>query len=288
MRITKIKKIDSIPVMLFTFFFLLAILFLTSGCGNGKLEQEIQTLRSENQKLKHTIAQLEIEIRKLKETDQDYFNSGVDAYNKARSNKSKEDFQSAVDIFTQLVQKFPQSSYLSKAKQYINSSQREIVKIEKTEKAKRNIEVAITEHNFEEATVELQKSKDLFTQDEYKTISKRLDEEKNKPFEINLRDLQAEPLKYVGKRVKVGPLKVLYNRVGRASFRTFSSTGSGLDDYDVDVSIEIFYNKTDNPYVWRHLSSDGNPVVYVIGIFKVYSNDWSKGYIQAEKIWLGR
>lgn len=35
---------------------------------------------------------------------------------------------------------------------------------------------------------------------------------------------------------------------------------------------------------WVNLSSDDAPIINVIGTFNVYSNDWTQGYIRAEKI----
>jgi tetratricopeptide (TPR) repeat protein len=262
-----------------------------SGCGNTKLEQENQNLRMENQtlitetqELKRTISQLQNELQILKETDQQYFNKGIDAFDKAQTDKSKDGFQSAINIFGQLIQKFPHSIYLAKAKEYSDISNKEISKIETIEKGKSNIEMAISERNYERSIGELNKLKGLIKPDEYKAISEKIYEAKNKPIEVSVRDLKAEPRKYFFKRVKVGPLKVMDNNIGRASFRTCPSTGKGFTDYDSDVSIEVSYRKSDNSSAWRNLSSDKRPIINVIGIFDCYFDSLDNGYIKADKI----
>lgn len=152
--------------------------------------------------------------------------------------------------------------------------------------------VAIARYKVDMGTAELEDLKKV-ADDEIKRLKrptaddqgKVIYKEKHKPYiELNLRDLQAEPQKYLEKRVKVGPLKVVGNEISRASFRTHPSTGSGRSDYDVDVSIEVFYDKTENPREWRYLSSDKRHVIYVIGMPIFYKSSQSNAYISANKI----
>ncbi len=268
-------------------------LLIFSGCGIKELKQEnlelsdaILRLEKTITKQKNTISQLQVKIQTLEETDQHYFNVAIDAYNKAQASKTTESYQTTIDDFTLLVQKFPKSPYLADAKTYISTSQKEIGKIKAIKKGKDNIDSAIAKHNFNNAYAALNKIKVLISEGEYKTLSERIYEEKNKPLEVAIRDLVAEPRKYHKKRVKLDSLKIFGNNIERGSFDTRLSTGSGFTDYDGDVSIEVFYSDVeDASSVWRNLSSDRRPTISsVIGIFNLYSNSYSEGYIRAQKI----
>lgn len=102
----------------------LAFLLALAGCG----QQEMEKLKAENRALADKVQALEQENAKLKETDQSYFNRGVDALKGA---DTKATLQSASDIFGQLVEKFPQSPYLPKAQEHIADIQKKIANADK-------------------------------------------------------------------------------------------------------------------------------------------------------------
>jgi hypothetical protein len=155
-----------------------AILMGLSGCGQGDIEK----LKAENEALKQ-------EIAKLKETDQSYFGKGVDQLKAANS---KDSLQASLDTFTQLVEKFPQSPYLPKAHENISSIKQKIADLEKIETGRQKFSAALSEHHFELASAELRKLKSLIPEDEHKTLSEKLYEEKNKPLETTINKLVSE------------------------------------------------------------------------------------------------
>jgi hypothetical protein len=112
---------------------ILPCLFIFIGlisCGIKKEEYNIVV--SENTKLKETISQLEHEIEKLKETDQYYYQAGVDEY--ARGN-----FKGVIDWMDQLKSKFPNSSLTDSADKLIKDANNEIALIYQKEKNDLNI-----------------------------------------------------------------------------------------------------------------------------------------------------
>lgn len=102
---------------------------------------------------------------------------------------------------------------------------------------------------------------------------------------VSVRDLLSDPDKYIGKEIKLGPLKVMSNTLDRNSFDTNVSTGSGFTDYDRDADIEVFYSKTSNFEACKNLSSDNRPIIYVSGVYTLYVNS-NKGYIQSNNVWI--
>lgn len=111
---------------------------------------------------------------------------------------------------------------------------------------------------------------------------------KSQALEVSVRDLLSSSDKYINKEVKIGPLKVLSNKLDRTSFNTYVSTGSGITDFDKDTSIEVLYKNVPNFDLCKNLSSTNEPIIYVSGIYKIYSNNNNQGYIQANNVWISK
>jgi hypothetical protein len=99
--------------------------FLFFSCGISK--EEYNNVISENKRLSATIIQLEDEIKKLKETDQYYYQSGADEFNNSN-------FNVAIEWMNNLKIKFPQSNLLSSADKLIKDSNTAIAAIYQKEK----------------------------------------------------------------------------------------------------------------------------------------------------------
>jgi len=261
---------------LFIIFAIALFIASISGCSN-KLEKE-------NKELKQKIAGLEAKVQQLSETDQFYFNKAVDLMNNAVSTESKTDYQSAVEAFNQLIQKYPSSSYVSKAKENVTKVNKQILIITTVENGINNINNSISSHDYSMASSELKKLRRLIAKERYSDISQKIYDESNKPLEISPRDLKAEPMKYYDKRVSVGPLVVRGNNLERNSFYTYLYLGPNRYNYDTDVDFEVFYDNTPDLSACRNVSASEDKIIYVVGIYKLYNNDWSRGYIQAQKI----
>ncbi len=101
-------------------------LFLLSGCGKEeiqKLRSENQVTKKENEELKAKIASLVQEIAKLKETAEFHYQQGIDFL---KDNK----FQEAKTEFDTVVEKYPDSLFVSPAKENLKKMSREIRRVE--------------------------------------------------------------------------------------------------------------------------------------------------------------
>ena len=107
------------------------VLFLATGCG----KEEMQKLRSENEELKQTVATLEKEISKLKETAEFHYQQGIDLLKDSKSEKAKAELEAVIE-------KYPDSSLVGSASQQLETVNREIKRLEaeKIAEAKRRIE----------------------------------------------------------------------------------------------------------------------------------------------------
>jgi hypothetical protein len=266
-----------------TFFKVIVLcMFITSSGGffYGCQQQEMERLKSENESLKTKVKSLEEEIVKLKETDQNYFNKGVDAFNRAHS---QTDYQSAADIFKQLIQKFPNSPYVTQSQHYISEITQKTSDMEKINAETTNFETAINNHNFGAASIALEKLKPLISQEEYNELNKRLYDEKNKPIETTINELVADfgdegtgPNRLFGKVVKF-PANFGYIDRGRRELTAYSegcAKGS---------SISVFYNGTNmEDYFTRH-DPDCKTRYMVTGKTMIYRNAFIL-YVQAKSI----
>jgi outer membrane murein-binding lipoprotein Lpp len=263
-------------------FYVIAISLAISGCG----QQEIDRLKSENVALKSKMDALEQENTKLKETDQAYFNRGIDAMKNANTKSS---LQSSLDAFTQLTEKFPESSYSAKAQQYVADIREKLTNIDRAETAKVKFEGALNAHKFTEASSALQSLSVLISEDEYKTLASRLYNEKNKPLETTVNKLvsqfgsykdRLEPQNAFGmldKRVKIEVTFTMIDR-DRKELHAYS------DGWAKGSPISVFYEGTN----MADYFTDNDPECcdnryIVVGVTKMYS-DSDQLYIKAEKI----
>jgi len=262
--------------------YVLAVSLAMSGCG----QKEIDRLKSENAVLKSKVETLEQENTKLKETDQAYFTKGIDAM---KSADTKSALQSSLDVFTQLTEKFPNSSYSAKAQQYTADIRKKLANIDRAEAAKVKFEDALNSHKFAEASAALQSLSALIPKDDYKTLASRLHDEKNRPLDTTVNKLVSEFGSYKGrwdlqnafgmldKRVKV---EVTFTSVDRDR----KELRADSDGWGKGSSISVFYDGTN--MVDYFTSNDpkccDNRYV-VIGVTKMYSNA-DQLYIKAERI----
>lgn len=102
---------------------------------------------------------------------------------------------------------------------------------------------------------------------------------------VSVRLLRASTSDYVGKRVRIGPLRVFVNSVGEARFNTQPSTGPTKYDRDRDVTLDVFYDRLPASEKAKciQLSSVECPVIYAIGIVELFANS-DRAYLRAEEI----
>lgn len=267
----------SVYCILLTFCLLTSILI---GCSSN----EVDTLKAEVERLSSENASLKSENEKLKQNDQYYYSNAIEKLNAAEKSKDEGDYNSAYDLFQQLIDKFPNSPYVENAKKQQEIISTILSNLKNIREGLEAIDTAIKDQNYAIAEEKLQSLKGKISDDEYNEINTKIYEAKNKPIEVTIRTLQANAVDYIGKRVEVKNLKVRDNNLSRKAFRTYSSTGSKSFEYDTDASIEVFYDRMNDVDTWVNLSSDDAPIINVIGTFNVYSNDWTQGYISAEKI----
>lgn len=243
-------------------------------------------LKAENDTLRAKVDSLERDNAKLKETDQSYFNRGVDTLKIANSKAS---LQSALDTFGQLVTKFPQSSYFHKTQQYMSDIRKRIADMERIETAKAKFESAIGSKSFSEASSALGTLKGNIPDEEHKALCIRLYEEQNKPLETTINKLVSEfgSYKYrwdtqnaygmLNKRVRVGATFTSVDRY-RKELRACS------DGWGEGSTIRVFYEGTnmENDFTNNDPKCCNNRYI-VTGITKMYSNV-AELYIKAEKI----
>lgn len=113
----------------------LAVLTMIGVLGYGCGKEEMQKLRSENEGLKQKVATLEEEISKLKETAESHYQQGIDLLKDSKYEEAKSELEAVID-------KYPDSSLVSSAKQQLEIVNREIkrVEAEKVAEEKRRIE----------------------------------------------------------------------------------------------------------------------------------------------------
>lgn len=171
------------------------------GCG---YKEEIASLQKENTQLKEEIARLKEQIlalenenQRLKETDEGYFKRGVDAFNMG----TLEGYEKAIELFTQLIQKFPDSSYTKHAKTYISKAKQHIEVIN----MKHSMEELLKKGEWEKCVSILTKLRPFISPEEYEEYRKRIEEEKYKPVKISYDEFytMARTGMKIGKRYKV-------------------------------------------------------------------------------------
>jgi|GEM_PF-5159348 len=314
----------------------LALVFLFSGCADKKLEREMQKLKSENQSLKSVITQLESEIKIAQEIDQYYFTRGQDSFRLAQKNKSKENYHYCIEMFSHLIEKFPNSNYISQSKSYISKAQKGIEVVatlengvmdvekaikendqpkalnslekikdileapeyrklkdktkrmmnkSKEEKAISVVEKLINEHNFDKALVELEKDETI-SQEKYDELKKRINAFKNinQSNHVTLAQLEENPKKYDGIKVRIGPVKLMENQVSNSYFMASPSKGQNYDQYEVSYAIEVYYDKLKDKNTWKNFAVDSRPIAFVNGIYWTYDGKKGEGYIEAQEI----
>jgi len=112
-------------IILIIIFFMVP-LFILTFCGNSelqKLKSENEQLKSKINELESKINELENEIAKLKETDDYHYKIGVDFKNEGK-------YVSALVEFGTIIDKYPNSIYLSKAAEQIKNIKNEMKRIE--------------------------------------------------------------------------------------------------------------------------------------------------------------
>lgn len=260
-------------------------IMLLSACGNTKqLDADKKSLKSENEALKADIKKLTAELEDLKQTEQYLYSKAKESFDTYKATNKVAELKATRDLLDKLLTRFPESIYNAQATTLLKEVDAKVAIVETIEKGISEMKSAIAAKDFSRAWSALNSIKKIIPDDLYAKGAEAIDQEQNKPIQVSLRELQAEPLKYDRRRITIGPLKVMGNDMSRAAFDTNPSTGGGFGDYDRDVSIEVFYDKTSNISEWRNLSSDRRPEIYVIGIFNVYRNNISEGYISAEEI----
>lgn len=194
---------DKQIVVLFMFVFILA------GCSN----KEPNDLKSATQ-IKKTMEQ---DIAKSNEAAEYHYQRGIEALNSGAYYQAKGEFEIVIS-------KFPSSALFSSAKQQLLKIQPEIEQIDKIDEANKKISSVISEHKeaisnaiseqkFDAAIKELNGIKDLISEDSYKEILQRIDDEKNKlmdktinrlisDFGIPFNHSNASELAILGKRVR--------------------------------------------------------------------------------------
>ncbi|EKD25782.1 MAG: hypothetical protein ACD_79C01515G0005 [uncultured bacterium] len=142
------------------------------------------------------------------------------------------------------------------------------------------MQIQLSTKDLNGANNSLDKIKEFILDDSYENIRKWI---KDQPIKVGLKDLIANCDKYYGKKINLGPVKVHHNLLSRRSIDVclYVDSGNEFTNFDPRVSIEVFYNMIDDQEKCRELSEQ---VIYVFGTYNIYSNDNSKGYIQAEKI----
>lgn len=109
--------------------------------------------------------------------------------------------------------------------------------------------------------------------------------DKSEYLEVPVRDLLADSSEYIGKKVKIGPLKVQANHLDTKVLDNFVSTGPKAVDADTDTYINVYYGNVKNFEECKNLSSKF-PIIYVSGTCRAYVNDNNNGYIQADEVWV--
>ena len=167
-----------------------------SACDNGELEQ----LRQENAQLKEQVVQLQKENKALKETEQGLFSKGIEKLNVA---KSKQDWENVQQAFQTLLQKFPNSTYVAKANEYLVQANQRIQEIQYIDDGLAKIQSAIQQHQWKIAKKTLQNIKTSISSEQYEQLSTQIYEEQHKPIQTTLNAIGSDPDAFMNKRVSV-------------------------------------------------------------------------------------
>lgn len=247
---------------------LLFTIFLVVSCTNKK---EIQELKSR-------IAMLEEENKRLKETDQSYYSSVIDFINAGN-------YEDALNKLNELIYKFPKSSLIKDARKQRIFCTEQIANKKIVSDGITKLNEALSMHDFNNAKDILIKIKPKITESRYENLNKKIYEEENKPLSVTLRELKADPYKYLNKRIKIGPLAVTGNTVSKKRFyvcalvkskRPNRSKYNGYDS-DYEACIGLFYSNTKNKHYWRDLDTqNSSPIINAIGFIDI---DWTNDVI---------
>lgn len=82
---------------------------------------------------------------------------------------------------------------------------------------------------------------------------------------VSMREIQSEQVKYLGKTVVIGPVKVTNNNVAKAQFYVTPSKDIDFTAIDFDINMDVLYKNASEYAKWRDLSSDKRPIIYVRG-----------------------
>jgi len=144
------KSVKKLSLILF--YFILVLTFLLAGCSNKNEEYlriENKKLQDKNDSLENTNKFLVEEIRKLKETDQFYYQSAVAAF-------ENKEYEKAIEQANKIQKMFPNSSLIEASDKLIKGSQKELAAIYQKEKDILNkLLCEIEKNNFEEAIIKL-------------------------------------------------------------------------------------------------------------------------------------
>lgn len=103
------------------------------GCSTNETERELAEVRKDNETLKRKIESLEEENESLKRTGEYHYRLAVDEQEKGNLEKAKAEYE-------EVVNKYPDSSYVSEALKRIGEVEAEIARLEKVEEEKAKYE----------------------------------------------------------------------------------------------------------------------------------------------------
>jgi tetratricopeptide (TPR) repeat protein len=110
--------------------FLLVSFTALVGCSTGKTETELAEVRKENETLKRKIESLEEENESLKRTGEYHYRLAVDEQEKGNLEKAKTEYE-------EVVNKYPDSGYVSEARKRLGEVEAKIARSEKVEEEKK-------------------------------------------------------------------------------------------------------------------------------------------------------
>lgn len=276
------------------------ILFTTlipylSSCGqeeidnltreNEALKAEITSSRFESKELSAKIASLEQENQELKETDQNYFARAMDAFNTANT---KSALQATIDKFTQLIDKFPNSQYVSEARKHIGELRKRISELDRSRLAMARLDSALFTHDFGKANKQLAKLKSLVTDTKYKKLKQIVEKEKNKPLYITINKLISDfgtlnkswdmsVFDYKGKNVQFEATFTIIDRESKTLLAYSAGWGKGS-------SVRVYYDKSNLAQYFTNTDPQCCDNRYIVtGKTNLYRNTGGL-YVTAEKI----
>ncbi|MBN2424488.1 MAG: hypothetical protein JXR46_02850 [Calditrichaceae bacterium] len=266
---------------IFSYIFLFTIMV---SCNQDKIE----SLQNENEQLTKKIVLLEEEIKKLKETDDFYFQTAVELFDSASFSNTTDDYLKSKEKFEHLIKYFPKSNYISDSKKYISSCDEAIAEIKLINEIINNVTNSISRKDSKAAYSNLNKLKKYISQEAYIDIKEQINDELNKPLVVSARVIVTNAglgwsklQKYLNKRLRINDLKITNINYSQSSFWTYQSLGQKYSDYDHDISLEVFFDKAKNYEECTKISSNNSPIIDVIGTLK-YSN--KRAFLIAEKV----